>query len=83
MSSLSALTLHANKKTTGRRSSRINQLTCKGRLCSTFTPEVVQCTVMGEGYDGPEWSCVAELPDGIKMGSVEVGCEVSASGMGA
>ncbi|GAA5977219.1 hypothetical protein JCM11641_003880 [Rhodosporidiobolus odoratus] len=76
LTSLSALTLHSNRKTTSRRTSPIPQLTCQGRPCRQYQPDVVQCVKMGQdGAGGLEWNCEADLPQGVRFGEVEVGCE--------
>ena len=79
MSSVTALTLRADRKTTGRRSSPVPQLSCKGRLCQEFQPDVVQCRAVGSDWSGTQWSCTADLPARIKLGAVEVSCEGWAS----
>lgn len=76
MSSLSALTLHKNKRTASRRTSPIPQLTCRGSPCRTYQPDVVQCVAVGtDGAGGLEWKCEADLPRGVRFGEVQVGCE--------
>ncbi|KAM0789811.1 hypothetical protein ACM66B_006662 [Microbotryomycetes sp. NB124-2] len=76
MTSIKALTLQNDKLTTARRSSPVPQLTCQGKLCKQYQPDVVQCQAVGEdGHGGLEWACRAELPRGMRFGSVEVGCE--------
>lgn len=73
---LKALTLHADRMTTSRRTSPVPQLTCEGKACRTYQPDVVQCQAVGDdGPGGLEWSCTAELPKGVRFGAVEVGCE--------
>ncbi|KAK4056369.1 hypothetical protein OIO90_002512 [Microbotryomycetes sp. JL221] len=76
MTSIRALTLQKDKLTNARRTPPVPQLTCRGKLCKTYQPDVVQCTAVGEdGSGGLEWACTAELPRGVRFGSVEVGCE--------
>ncbi|BGP20680.1 hypothetical protein JCM10213_001073 [Rhodosporidiobolus nylandii] len=76
LSSLTALTLHSSRRTTGRRTSPVPQLTCEGKACRQFQPDVVQCVKVGEdGAGGLEWKCEANLPQGMRFGEVEVGCE--------
>ncbi len=48
---VTALTLHAGRQTTGRRSSPVPQLQCISG-CSEFTPSVVQCAQTG--WDGQD-----------------------------
>ncbi|GAA5853977.1 hypothetical protein JCM8547_008177 [Rhodosporidiobolus lusitaniae] len=76
LKSLSALTLHSSKKTAHRRTSPVPQLTCQGKACRQFQPDVVQCVKVGEdGAGGLEWKCEANLPRGVRFGEVEVSCE--------
>ncbi|GAA5902490.1 uncharacterized protein JCM6883_001424 [Sporobolomyces salmoneus] len=76
MTSLTALTLHSNRKTTSRRHPPVPQLTCEGKLCRQYQPSIVQCVKVGDdGVGGLEWKCEAELPKGIRFGKLEVGCE--------
>ncbi|GAA5958003.1 hypothetical protein JCM3765_006229 [Sporobolomyces pararoseus] len=76
MTSLTALTLHSDRKTTSRRHPPVPQLTCEGKLCRKYQPDVVQCIKVGEdGVGGLEWKCEADLPKGIRFGEVEVSCE--------
>ncbi|GAA5943394.1 uncharacterized protein JCM15063_002934 [Sporobolomyces koalae] len=73
---MTALTLHADRETTHRRNHPVPQLTCIGTLCYQYEPETIQCQAVGQdGGGGLEWKCQAELPNGIKFGQVEVGCE--------
>ncbi|KAK4696531.1 hypothetical protein P7C70_g8363, partial [Phenoliferia sp. Uapishka_3] len=76
MSSITALTLHADRMTTSRRVSPVKQLVCRGRPCRSYQPPAVLCTPMGSsGGTEIEWKCEADLPTGYRFGSVEVGCE--------
>ncbi|GJN94194.1 hypothetical protein Rhopal_007268-T1 [Rhodotorula paludigena] len=76
LSSLQALTLHRNKRTASRRTAPVPQLSCRGKVCRTYEPDVVQCVATGsDGAGGLEWKCEADLPDGIRFGEVQVGCE--------
>ncbi|SCV74794.1 BQ2448_7823 [Microbotryum intermedium] len=76
VTSMKALTLHSGQSTNFRRTSAVPQLTCQGKECRNYQPDVVQCTAVGEdGAGGLEWSCSAELPKGVRFGAVEVGCE--------
>ncbi|KWU45234.1 DUF1183-domain-containing protein [Rhodotorula sp. JG-1b] len=76
LKSLSALTLHANRRTASRRLPPVPQLTCKGSLCRKYTPDVVQCVAVGtDGVGGLEWKCDADLPSGLRFGDVDVSCE--------
>ncbi|BGP43882.1 hypothetical protein JCM10450v2_008081 [Rhodotorula kratochvilovae] len=76
LSSLTALTLHKNKRTAARRTSPIPQLACRGSACRSYQPDVVQCVAVGsDGAGGLEWKCEADLPRGVRFGEVQVGCE--------
>lgn len=76
MNSISALTFYRDRQTTARRASAVPQLTCEGRQCRTFQPQVVQCVAMGgNGGNGLEWKCDADLPNSVRFGNVEVSCE--------
>lgn len=76
VSSLSALTLHSNRRTASRRLPAVPQLACTGSLCREFTPDVVQCVAVGsDGVGGLEWKCEADLPTGLRFGEVDVSCE--------
>ncbi|KAM3584454.1 Store-operated calcium entry-associated regulatory factor [Umbelopsis sp. WA50703] len=73
---LSAITLHADRQTSARRSSPIPQLECVGGdACHDFQPKVVRC--QNDGFDGydVQWTCTANLPDNIEFGDIEVSCE--------
>lgn len=76
LESITTLTLHDHKYTTGRRSAGVPQLKCVGgNACREYTPDVVQCT--NTGFDGRDvqWRCDAELPSDLRFGPVEVSCE--------
>ncbi|KZO96686.1 DUF1183-domain-containing protein [Calocera viscosa TUFC12733] len=75
LSQIQALTFHSDKKTAYRRTSAIPQLKCKGPACKHFQPEVVQCYNMGGAGNDVQWRCEADLPEGMRMGGVEVSCE--------
>ena len=67
------------------------QLTCVGKPCQVFEPEVVQCTNMGDdGLGNIQWrvswagryavcgvdeQCDTDLPSSLRLGKVEVSCE--------
>ncbi|PWN30419.1 DUF1183-domain-containing protein [Jaminaea rosea] len=69
--SIRALTFYDGHKTAARRTSPVPQLTCEGKLCRKFQPDVVSCTSLGDG----QWKCEADLPSSIRLGRVEVSCE--------
>ncbi|PWN50677.1 DUF1183-domain-containing protein [Violaceomyces palustris] len=70
-SSIKALTFYQGKQTAYRRTSPLAQLTCLGKPCSRYQPDVVQCVSVGDD----QWKCTADLPPSIRMGRVEVSCE--------
>ena len=53
MRSLDVLTFYADEQTAFRRTEPVPQLACRGKPCSLFQPEVVQCRNMGG--DPPNW----------------------------
>ena len=71
---IDALTLQVGKMTTGRRSSPVPQLTCRGRNCQ-HAPSSVRCR--NAGWDGidVQWDCQAELDNIVKFGTIDVNCE--------
>ncbi|KAE8222177.1 hypothetical protein CF319_g4578 [Tilletia indica] len=71
LDSIRTLTFYADERTTARRTSPIPQLTCKGKACRSYQPDVVQCSSMGDW----QWKCEAELPEALRLGKVEVSCE--------
>ncbi|VDC04761.1 unnamed protein product [Peniophora sp. CBMAI 1063] len=75
LSSIRTLTFYANEPTASRRGKAIPQLTCRGAACKLYQPEVVRCkNAGGEGTD-VDWTCEADLPEALRFGRVEVGCE--------
>ncbi|KAF7294517.1 Oligopeptide transporter [Mycena kentingensis (nom. inval.)] len=75
LAKIPALTFYKNEWTEGRRTSPIPQLTCVGKPCSLFTPDVVRCESLGGSGTEIDWKCTADLPDSLRLGRVEVGCE--------
>jgi len=75
LAEVSVLALDKSKMTTGRRSSPVPQLTCRGKLCSEFTPASVLCTNMGSDGRDVQWKCESDMPDGYRFGSIDVSCE--------
>jgi hypothetical protein len=74
---IQALTFNEGEKTTGRRSSPMNQLSCVGGSArnSNYHPTVVQCINKGnDGYD-VQWECKADLDEAVKFGKINVNCE--------
>ncbi|KAJ3942209.1 uncharacterized protein N0V96_007704 [Colletotrichum fioriniae] len=80
LSKVQSLTLRgAGATTTHRRVPAAPQLKCLSHpsLCNLHAIDVMRCTNNGAGY-GPEdiqWSCVASLPEELKLGSTDVVCE--------
>ncbi|KAL1724323.1 hypothetical protein EV715DRAFT_285491 [Schizophyllum commune] len=70
-----ALTFYAGEETVARRSDPIPQLTCIGRPCKIYQPEVIRCTNIGGTGTEVEWKCEADLPEALRFGRVEVSCE--------
>ncbi|KAH8923615.1 DUF1183-domain-containing protein [Atractiella rhizophila] len=76
LDNLSALTLYSDRMTTARRGDPIPQLTCEGKYCSYFTPDIVQCSNQGSSSPGNvEWKCEADLPESLSFSRIEVSCE--------
>ncbi|EGF82781.1 hypothetical protein BATDEDRAFT_36625 [Batrachochytrium dendrobatidis JAM81] len=89
LTNIQALTLHAGRMTTARRSSPVKQLSCVNSGNSGFfsssksacsdtalLPQTVQC--INKGTDGVDvqWACTAELDSTVKFGSeMVVACE--------
>lgn len=53
------LTFYNDAQTSYRRTSPVDQLTCKGKICSAYTPEVVQCRNTGGRGNDIQWKVVA------------------------
>ncbi|KAJ7285036.1 hypothetical protein C8J57DRAFT_1290218 [Mycena rebaudengoi] len=70
-----ALTFYKDSLTESRRTKAIPQLICVGKPCKLFTPDVVRCTSLGGSGVEVDWKCEADLPDSLRFGRVEVGCE--------
>ncbi|KZT59143.1 DUF1183-domain-containing protein [Calocera cornea HHB12733] len=75
LAQIPTLTFHSDRKTAARRTAPIPQLACKGPACKRFQPDAVQCYNMGGAGNDVQWRCEADLPEGIRMGGVEVSCE--------
>ncbi|KAK0552328.1 hypothetical protein OC846_002929 [Tilletia horrida] len=71
LDSIKTLTFYNGERTTARRSSSVPQLSCRGRACRSFEPDVIQCANMGDW----QWKCEADLPEELRLGKVEVSCE--------
>ncbi|KAF9872929.1 hypothetical protein CkaCkLH20_09439 [Colletotrichum karsti] len=82
LSDVKSLTLRGHGAlTTHRRVPAAPQLKCVSRkaLCDLVADDidVMRCTNQGSGYapDDVQWSCVASLPEELKLGSTDVVCE--------
>ncbi|KAJ9093053.1 hypothetical protein QFC21_006546 [Naganishia friedmannii] len=76
LTSIKTLTFHKDGVTKARRVSPIPQLTCKGKACNRFQPDVVQCSNTGDdGLGNVQWKCEADMPSNFRFGPVEVSCE--------
>jgi hypothetical protein len=75
LSSIRSLTFYADELTTARRTQPIQQLICDGKDCRHYKPDVVRCVNAGGSGVDVDWTCTAELPEWLKFGRVEVGCE--------
>lgn len=74
LTDIKAITLHAGKHCTGRRSAAQQQLQCQGHLCQ-YAPDTVQCKNMGTDGMDVQWSCEADLPTTLSFKDSDVNCE--------
>jgi len=75
LAKIRALTFYKGERTTYRRSSALPQLSCIGKPCSLYQPEVVRCESLGGSGVDVDWKCEADLPESLRFGRVEVNCE--------
>ncbi|GHJ89017.1 hypothetical protein NliqN6_5419 [Naganishia liquefaciens] len=76
LQSVKTLTFHKGGVTKAKRTEPIPQLTCKGKACKRYQPDVVQCTNTGDdGLGNVQWKCEADMPSSFRFGPVEVSCE--------
>ncbi|KZL66340.1 transmembrane protein [Colletotrichum incanum] len=80
LSDVQSLTLRGKgAKTTHRRVAAAPQLKCVSSkaICDLHEIDVMRCTNQGAGYSSEDiqWSCVASLPEELKLGSTDVICE--------
>ncbi|KAI0667839.1 hypothetical protein C8Q78DRAFT_959561, partial [Trametes maxima] len=75
LADIHALTLYKDEITRARRTSPIPQLTCIGKPCRLFQPDVVRCENIGGSGTEVDWKCEADLPDSLRFGRVQVSCE--------
>lgn len=75
-----SLTLRGDRPTSHRRVPAIPQLRCVSdpRLCAKHPVDLMRCANDGAGWDGAEdvqWTCTAQLPPELRLGSTDVICE--------
>jgi len=75
LAKIPALTFYKGDQTAYRRTSPLPQLTCVGKPCGLFQPEVVRCESLGGTGVDVDWKCEADLPESLRFGRVEVSCE--------
>ncbi|KAL0574738.1 hypothetical protein V5O48_007222 [Marasmius crinis-equi] len=75
LESIKALTFYQGENTKARRSQPIPQLTCVGKPCRLYQPEVVRCINLGGRGTDVDWRCEADLPERLRFGRVQVSCE--------
>lgn len=79
LSDVQSLTLRADRQTSHRRVPAAPQLKCVSHrsVCGLYKVDVMRCTNQGSSYgdEDIQWSCTAELPPELKLGSTEVICE--------
>ncbi|KAF3022406.1 hypothetical protein E8E14_004945 [Neopestalotiopsis sp. 37M] len=83
LSEVQSLTLRGGAKTAHRRVAAAPQLKCVSHpsLCKLHDVDLMRCTNQGSGYSDEDiqWSCTANLPPTLKLGSTDVICEGYAS----
>ncbi|XP_006459447.1 hypothetical protein AGABI2DRAFT_201707, partial [Agaricus bisporus var. bisporus H97] len=75
LAKIPALTFYKDAWTTSQRTSPIKQLTCVGKPCRLYQPEVVRCVNLGGSGTDVDWKCEADLPERLRFGKVDVSCE--------
>ncbi|CAK5269341.1 unnamed protein product [Mycena citricolor] len=75
LAKIPALTFYKGEWTQSRRTEPLPQLTCVGKPCKLFTPDVVRCESLGGSGTDIDWKCHADLPDSLRLGRVSVSCE--------
>jgi len=74
LTDVKAITLKKGEFTTGRRSSPVLQLQCRGSFCN-HAPDSVQCINVGTDGNDVQWKCEADLPDWLSFKFSDVSCE--------
>ncbi|KAI0364319.1 DUF1183-domain-containing protein [Pilatotrama ljubarskyi] len=75
LAKIPALTFYKDELTLARRAPPIPQLTCIGKPCRLYQPDVVRCVNIGGSGTDVDWKCEADLPESLRFGRVEVSCE--------
>lgn len=76
LSSIPGLTFYKDAYTLAKRGSPIPQLTCIGKGCKLFTPDVVRCTNLGGSGTEVDWKvCVSYTICHVLMLTAPVQCE--------
>ncbi|PSR94279.1 hypothetical protein BD289DRAFT_343587, partial [Coniella lustricola] len=79
LSNVESLTLRGDRQTSHRRVPAVPQLTCisSPAVCGKHAIDLMRCENKGAGYDTEDiqWSCTAQLPPELKLGSTDVICE--------
>ncbi|KAI0636136.1 hypothetical protein C8Q77DRAFT_1191736 [Trametes polyzona] len=70
-----SLIFYKDRLTASRRVPPIPQLTCIGKPCNLYQPDVVRCVPLGGQDTDVAWKCEADLPEALRFGAVEVLCE--------
>ncbi|KIY44002.1 DUF1183-domain-containing protein [Fistulina hepatica ATCC 64428] len=75
LSRIKHLTFYRDALTDSRRNDPLPQLSCIGKACQLYQPDVVRCQNIGGHGTDVDWKCEADLPEALRMGRVEVSCE--------
>ena len=75
MRDVEALLFQKDHMTTGRRSSPVKQMVCKGYPCLTRAPESISCKNIGWDGKDPTWDCTTSSMKDTKLKRIEVQCE--------
>ncbi|KAF9042649.1 DUF1183-domain-containing protein [Hymenopellis radicata] len=75
LASISSLTFYNGADTKARRTDPVPQLTCVGKPCKYYQPDVIRCKNDGGSGIDVDWKCETDLPDSLRLGRVEVSCE--------
>ncbi|KAH8094558.1 hypothetical protein BXZ70DRAFT_364659 [Cristinia sonorae] len=75
LASIPSLTFYKDTDTISKRGKPIPQLTCIGKPCRLYTPDVVRCVNVGGSGTEVDWRCEADLPEALRLGRIQVSCE--------